>query len=428
MSNKPQRLGKYRIVRELSRNSSAAVFLAQDPYVDRPVALKVPAASIAEVAPEETRNRFFIEAQTTAALRHPNIVQVFDAGIEGDTCYIAMEYIIEGATLKAHCTPDRLLPVERVVELIFRCAKALDYAHAKGVLHRDIKPTNLLLTPEGEVKIGDFGIAYINRGNSTDGLTLSFAGSPGYMSPEQVQEEPISGQTDLFSLGVVMYEMLTGRHPFYAQRFSEVIHKVVNEDAAPMSAYRPDTSPVLERIVARALEKAPANRYKRGLDLASDLAAIFESLWVPARDISLSERFRELRRLAFFSEFSDEELWTIIRGSIRQEFSDDDPILTGGEIESAFYIIVEGSAVVVHAKKKMALLNEGGCFGEIGKITEGARAAAIIANRHCSVLKINETMLEQLSPECQLRFYRLFMKSVLQRLASVTEFALKHLG
>jgi len=318
--------------------------------------------------------------------------------------------------------------VERVVELIFRCAKALDHAHAKGVLHRDIKPTNLLLTPEGEVKIGDFGIAYIDRGNSADGLTLSFAGSPGYMSPEQVQEEAISGQTDLFSLGVVMYEMLTGRHPFYAQRFSEVIHRVVNEDPAPMSAYRPDTSPVLERIVGRALEKAPANRYKRGLDLASDLAAIFGSLWVPARDISLSERFHELRRLGFFSEFSDEELWTIIRGSIRQEFSDDDPILTGGEIEGAFYIIVEGSAVVVHAKKKMALLNEGGCFGEIGKITEGARAAAIISNRHCSVLKINETMLEQLSSECQLRFYRLFMKSVLQRLASMTEFALKHLG
>ncbi len=149
------------------------------------------------------RKMFFNEAHTAGMLKHPNIIGILDAGVDQDECYIVMELVEGGNTLKTHCKPENLLPVEQVVEIIFKCAKALDYAHRQGVIHRDIKPTNILLTRDFDIKIGDFSIAHIIGSDTTHTMPMGFVGSPRYMSPEQVQEDAISNQTDLFSLGIV---------------------------------------------------------------------------------------------------------------------------------------------------------------------------------------------------------------------------------
>ena len=255
----PQKMGKYELRREVGRGSMGVVYEAFDPYIGRLVAVKVAIADALRQpdSGERFRKMFFNEAHTAGMLRHPNILDIFDAGVDREKCYIVME-LIEGAdTLKSYCRADNLLPLNQVAEILFRCAKALDYAHRQGVIHRDIKPSNLLLTRNLEVKIADFSIAHINRTDLSTTMPLGFVGSPRYMSPEQIQEDLITSQTDLFSLGVVAYELLTGKHPFGAESFSRLIHRVVNEEPTPLASHRPDLPPVVQRFVQKALEKQP---------------------------------------------------------------------------------------------------------------------------------------------------------------------------
>ena len=211
-------IGKYDVIREVGRGSMGVVYLGHDPFGGRDVALKIAMQDGVEeeVGQSLTRYRkmFFNEAKFADHLKHHNIIQMFDAGMEGEIWYIVMEYVAGGRTLYDHCRPGTLLPLEDAVRVIFKCAKALDYAHRRGVVHRDIKPRNILLTEEQEVKIGDFGIALLTHADSTDTQVHGYVGSPLYMSPEQIREDQMTSQTDIFSIGVVMYEMLTGKHPF----------------------------------------------------------------------------------------------------------------------------------------------------------------------------------------------------------------------
>ena len=222
----PEKLGKYEVKSEIDRGSMGIVYLGHDPFVNRSVALKVALADSLNDADsgERYRKMFFNEAHTAGSLTHPNIVSIFDAGVDEDTCYIVMEYIEGGDTLRSHAKPETLLPIEKVVEIIFKCANALDYAHRQGVTHRDIKPSNILITKDKDVKIGDFSIAHITKLDDTTTAPQGVMGSPRYMSPEQLKEEKITTQSDLFSLGVVMYELLTGRHPFLTDSFSRLVN------------------------------------------------------------------------------------------------------------------------------------------------------------------------------------------------------------
>ncbi|MGH8597662.1 MAG: serine/threonine protein kinase, partial [Gammaproteobacteria bacterium] len=262
------KLGKYEVVREIGRGSMGIVYQAYDPYIDRQVAVKVAMADALKErdSGERFRKMFFNEAHTAGMLRHPNILDIFDAGVDEDKCYIVMELIEDGDTLRSYCRADNLLPLNQVAELLFRCAKALDYAHRQGVIHRDIKPSNILLTQDMDVKIADFSIAHINRTDMSQTMPMGFVGSPRYMSPEQIQEDMITYQTDLFSLGIVAYELLTGQHPFGGESFSNLIHRVINEDPTPLSIFRAELPPIIERIINKSLEKSPERRYRMGLD------------------------------------------------------------------------------------------------------------------------------------------------------------------
>jgi predicted Ser/Thr protein kinase len=249
------------------------VYLARDPVIGRPVALKTLTISSEAEEGDEFRQRFLREAQAAGILNHPGIVTVFDAGVDEATSlsFIAMEYV-EGKSLKDLQKSGRMFAYSEVARIGTALANGLDYAHSKGVIHRDIKPANILMTAQGAVKITDFGVARLESSNLT--ATGQFIGTPNYMSPEQVAGTAIDGRSDLFSLGVVIFELLTGTRPFGGSSLTEVSYKIVN-DAAPIpSQLRPALPPAFNPILLKLLEKDPARRYQRGADVARALDAL----------------------------------------------------------------------------------------------------------------------------------------------------------
>lgn len=418
----PEKLGKYQIHEMIGRGSMGEVYRGYDPFLDVNVAVKV---AIAEAlrdkeSGERYRKMFFNEAHTAGTLKHPNIVEILDAGVDEDHCYIVME-LVEGAdTLKAYCNPDNLLPLEQVVEIIFKCAKALDYAHRSGVIHRDIKPTNILLTEDKDVKLADFSIAHLINSDTTHTMPMGFVGSPRYMSPEQVQEDTITNQTDLFSLGIVMYEMISGKHPFIADSFSRLIHKIINEQQPALSSYRTDIPEILDKIVYHALQKDPNKRYKMGLNLAADLSLAFDYLEQPQEDIEVQEKFNQIQQLEFFEDFTESEIWEIIRACIWQQFSQGEEIIVEGDIDDSFYIITSGDVEVYKDNSLIGHLKTGDCFGEMSYLSKERRTATISARDNVELMKINATLIEQASVECQLRFSKVFMQTLVKRLSQTT--------
>ncbi|MCI0399705.1 MAG: serine/threonine-protein kinase [Gammaproteobacteria bacterium] len=420
-----EKLGKYEVIKQIGRGNMGVVYLGHDPFADRPVALKVAIADSLKdnAAQARFRKMFLNEAHIAGLLKHPNIIAVYDAGIEGNACYLVMEHVPGGNTLRSYSRPDDLLPVEKVVEIAFKCAKALDYAHRQGVVHRDIKPTNILVTEDQDVKISDFSIAHVVTSDGSNTMPMGFVGSPRYMSPEHVQEDYITKQSDLFSLGIVMYELLTGHHPFAADTFSQLIHRIINEEPLPMRNHRPDLPDVLEKIVKHTLEKNPQKRYKMGLNLAADLSLVFDYLGYPKVEISKNEKFDIIRQLNFFQEFPESEIWEIVEASSWQEHEPGDEIIRAGDIEDSFYIIASGEVEVRKGRKRLSTLKEGECFGEMGYITKSKRTASIIAKSFVTLMKINATLIEQVSIECQLRFSKVFLRTLVERLSATTEIA-----
>jgi len=273
-------LGKFEVAEEIGRGSMGTVFLAHDPFSSRDVAIKVanPEQLQDPTQGKRYRKMFFHEAKVAGRLRHPNIVQVYDASLEDDFCYIVMEYIPGDKTLYEHIKPGHLLPLEDVVRIAFKCARALEYAHRNSVIHRDIKPRNILLTDDNDVKIADFSIALLFEPEATETQVHGYVGSPLYMSPEQILEAPLSNTSDLFSLGVTIYELLTGKHPFAGDSLPSIIQKITEQPHVPVCELRQDVPPVLGHIVDRCLMKKSTDRYKTGLDLAADLSLVYSHI------------------------------------------------------------------------------------------------------------------------------------------------------
>ena len=262
--------GRYEVLNELGKGAMGVVYLAKDPVIGRLVAVKTIRTSQGDDDDSESREfreRFVREAQTAGILSHPNIVTIHDIGedAESRTSFIAMEYI-EGRNLKSLMADKKKFSWDEVADLVAQIAEALDYAHRKGIIHRDIKPANIILTTDGKVKITDFGIAKVASSNLT--TTGQFLGTPNYMSPEQVSGAPVDGRSDIFSLGVVLYELLTSRKPFQGDNLTAISYKIVHEDFTPPGDLTPEVPPEFNPIVARAMSKDPWNRYQRGKDMA----------------------------------------------------------------------------------------------------------------------------------------------------------------
>ena len=244
---------KYEIVSVLGSGATSVVYLAYDTFTERPVAIKIFNTEILSDPEHGQTYRKLIanEASLAGRLNHPHIVGIYDAALGQDKCYLVMEYV-KGETLEKHCQLEHLLPMEKVVEIVFKCALALDFASRNGVIHRDIKPANIMICQDGDVKIADFGAAVLLKSDQTQ---MTGVGSPAYMSPEQIRNDPLTLQTDIYSLGVVMYKLLTGRLPFEAESSYSLSYKILNQEATGIRTHRPLLPLRLSRIVAKAMQK-----------------------------------------------------------------------------------------------------------------------------------------------------------------------------
>jgi tRNA A-37 threonylcarbamoyl transferase component Bud32 len=411
-------VANYPVIRKLGEGATSEVFLCSDPFRNREVAVK---RIFPEALRDPTRGRlfrklFFTEASLAGKLVHPHVAQIFDAGIGEDSGYIVMEYI-PGGTMERFCAPENLLSVEQVVEIVFKCTRALAYAHMQGVTHRDIKPGNILYAADPtDVRIGDFGLA-LNMGAETTQITG--VGSPAYMSPEQIREELVDHRTDLYSLGVVMYQMLTGKLPFSGTNKFSMIYQITQYDPAPPSATRPVVPQSLDRIVRRAMHKEKEKRYSSGDEFAEDLLeARRAGLGAAAQEFIDADKFAALRAMRFFARFADPELWEVIRIGIWERVAAGTEVIREGEGGDFFCVVVDGEVRVTKNKKLLSVLGPGECFGEMAYLsTRGQeRGATVTAAKDARIVRVRVTDLEQATVACRAKFDRAFVGILVERL------------
>lgn len=267
-------LGRYQIIEELGRGAMGVVYKALDPLIERTVALKtISCQGLSRDEVETFERRFFFEAKSAGRLNHPNIVTIHDVGRDGDLAYIAMEFL-EGRSLRELLDSGVVLPGERIADIAIQVATGLAFAHGNDVVHRDIKPANVMVLDNGTVKIADFGVALLPTGSMTHAGTAF--GSPKYMSPEQVRGQKVDGRSDIFSLGAVVYEMITGLPPFRGEELGAILHQVLETAPPPPSSRRRKLHPLFDTIVARAMAKDPAQRYQSAEEMAAELRRCLE--------------------------------------------------------------------------------------------------------------------------------------------------------
>jgi eukaryotic-like serine/threonine-protein kinase len=415
-------IGKYPVIREIGRGGTSRVFLARDPFAEREVAIKV--LQFAKDADPETERMmhkaFVAEASLAGKLNHPHIVDIYDAVVEPDRSYLVMEYV-PGKTLDEHASPSNLLPLVKVVEIIFKCIRALEYAFQHGVIHRDIKPGNVLLSADGETKVGDFGASFQQR--LADKTTqMKGVGSPAYMSPEQLRMEKLSHQTDIYSLGITMFRLLTGRLPFEAGSHVALTYAILNTPPPKPSSHRPELPPLLDEIVMKAIQKNPAARYPSWLDFGKDVTRAFMKLRVdmttPA-PTSDSEKFGKLRDMAFFKDFGEVQLWEVVRIATWQSIDAGTVLMRENEQGDSFYVLVDGEVEVTLLGKPLAVLKPGGCFGEILYFADSVerRTTTVTARGKITVMHIKAGALRIATPACQVGFNKAFMRVLVERLA-----------
>jgi serine/threonine protein kinase len=422
MSEIPKKIGKYEIVDELGRGSMGTVYSANDPFSARTVAIKVAHSQFIDQseAGQRFRKLFFNEAHAAGVLDHPNILRVYDADAEGELCYLVMELVLNAGTLEDYCKPENLLPLRETVGIVYKAAKALDYAHRQGIIHRDIKPSNILLTGERDIKLADFSIAMITRTDVKATQFTGFLGSPLYMSPEQISERPLNTSTDIFSLGAVMYQLLTGKHPFRAETLSGITQKITGEEPPGVGEFRNDLPEGLGYTVKRMLKKRPEQRYATGLDLAADLAVIFEDLdAIPSED-ALREKFGVIKNLGFFKGFSDADIWELIRACTWQNYPAGTSVIKEGESDHSFYIVLAGVVAIEKGGRHVENLQEGDCFGEMGYLSRAKRTATVVAKTDVSLMCVNAATIDRAAEDTQLRFHKVFVRTLIKRLSDTT--------
>ncbi|MGD9251566.1 MAG: serine/threonine-protein kinase, partial [Desulfobacterales bacterium] len=360
-----QGMGRYKIIRRLGQGGSGVVYQARDSYIQRQVAIK-----ISQGISSQSRKKLFLEAQSAGRLSHPNILAIYDTGLYRNFCYIIMEFL-EGETLKAHCQKDNLLPLDRCAEIVFKICNALDYAHQKGVIHRDIKPSNIMLDGQGEPRLMDFGIAHISEETSEKGIW----GTPSYMSPEQLREEIITHQSDIFSLGCVLYELLSGTRAFRGENDFSVIYKITRENPEAVRHLRPDLPVIFEEILNKALAKNLEDRYASGTEFGYDLRVALRGIKLPQGDKRFEDIIDLLRQVPFFQNFTREQIESLGLAGCIIKMPLDTVIVTEGDIDDTFYVLLKGEVRIRKDGEVIATVRAGECFGEMAYIAGQARNA-----------------------------------------------------
>jgi eukaryotic-like serine/threonine-protein kinase len=411
-------IGKYPVIKEIGSGATSRVYLARDPFANRDVAIKVFlfAQDSDPQAERMTHKAFVTEASLAGKMNHPHIVDIFDAVVEPDFSYLVMEYV-PGVTLEAHAEVDSLLPLGKVVEIVFKCVRALEYAFQHGVIHRDIKPGNIMLSQSGETKVGDFGASFQQR-HGQETTQITGVGSPAYMSPEQIRMETLTQQTDIYSLGVTMYRLLTGRLPYTASTHAGLTYAILNTPPPEILRLRPDLPELLAKIVMKAIAKDLAVRYPSWLEFGKDLSQAFTSLRLAGESVSDSEKFNQLRDMAFFQDFGDVALWEAIRVARWRQIDAGTVVIQEGGQGDSVYLLVEGEVGVTLMGKGISTINPGGCFGEMLYFADAGskRTTTIVATEKIVVLEIKSDALRAATDGCQVAFNKAFMRVLIDRL------------
>jgi CRP-like cAMP-binding protein/tRNA A-37 threonylcarbamoyl transferase component Bud32 len=433
MNRTPERIGKYRIIREIGRGATAVVYLAESADYSEPVALKHVRFDD-KVKDEAKWNRRVIkllkaERVVSGRLNHPNIIRIFDASIEPEQAYVVMEYF-PGDSLERYCSFERLLPVHRTIGIVFKCCMALDHAYRQGIIHRDIKPANILVDDHDNVKITDFGLALnINKKMDTDSTFIMGVGSPAYMSPEQIKGYPLNQKTDLYSLGVLLFHMLTGRLPFRASNPAQLVYKIINADPPSVSQLNPDIPEQMDAVIRKALEKDLYSRYRNGAEFAKDLAAvryqILDENYVPPD----AARFAKLRRLAFFTEFEDVDLWEVMRICAWRNVDSEVALMREGDVDQRFGVVLEGRVELSIEGRRVMELGPGEVFGVQAWLDhmEHKHKLTVVSLEPLSYLEVNPAALALASEEVVERFRRQISTVIVRRLATVARQLAEHM-
>ncbi len=410
----PCRLGKYELTRQIGEGATGKVYYALDTFSGREAAVKLidPEVLADPEFNEECRKQFLNEASLAGRLAHPHIAAILEASVTGDAGYVVMEYVPEG-NLSRYTFRDTLLPVSEVLQIIFKCCGALDYAFRHGIIHRDIKPANVMVVSGSNVKIADFGSAVFYQAQVTQKVTV---GTPSYMSPEQLNGRRLTPLSDMYSLGIVAYELLTGVLPFHGRDILELFDAITKQEAAPPSTHRPELPAKLDRMIMKMIAKNPADRYPSWTDLALEIAGTgrFSKF---QQDFSDSDKFKMLRESESLREFSDPEIWELVQASVWASHPARTVILREDEPGQSMYFLASGQMKVTKQGRLLNVIKAGEYFGEMAYIMRDTKRQATLESlSDVVVAELPFPALEQLSPGCESRFTRTLLLSTTDRL------------
>ena len=408
-------VGKYDVQRALGKGASGTVYLAKDTFTGGEVALKTIEPEVFRDPEFGTvyRSHFQNEASLAGKLRHPHIVAILDAVVQEDSGYIAMEYV-KGGDLSRHVAANKLLPVADVLQIGFKCCGALEYAAKEGIVHSDIKPSNLMLAEGSEVKISDFGAAYLRKSQVVQTAAM---GSPYYMSPEQIAGKELDFHSDMYSLGVSLYELLTGKKPFTAETIEALVQKIQNQDPIPPSSARSGIPKSVDAVVLRAMAKKPRHRYPSWADFALELSKVVQQT-LPPGVIPDSEKYVALKKVEMLAALSDTEFWELARAGDWARVPPNQTIVSENAKGKSFYFIGKGQARVTRQGRLLNMINEGECFGEMAYIRGGEvpRNATVDSTTECLLAKFRPDAFDKMSLGAQLYLTRALARNLADRL------------
>jgi eukaryotic-like serine/threonine-protein kinase len=408
-------VGKYEVQKHLGKGATGTVYLAKDTFTGKEVALKTIEPEVFRDPEFGTvyRSQFLNEASLAGKLRHPHIVSILDAVVSEDSGHIAME-LVTGGDLSRHVTSGRLLPISDVLQIAFKCCGALQYAANQGIVHRDIKPANIMVAEGTDVKIADFGAAFLKKSQVVQTAAM---GSPYYMSPEQIQGKEVTFHSDMYSLGVVLFELLTGGRPFAGKDIEELMKKIINEDAPSPSAKRADLPKALDGVVLRALKKDPAQRYATWAEFAGELSKAGQMV-LPGGAIPDSEKYVMLKSVPMLSLLADSELWELARAGRWTRVAKGKQIVKEKDRGMSFFFLAKGDAKVTRGGKLLNMVSGTEFFGEMAYIAGGeARHATVESHTEVVVAEFEPTALDKMSLGAQLQLTRALVRNVSDRLA-----------
>lgn len=431
----PARIGRYRVLAPLGAGASSEVFLGHDDFLDRPVAIKrLPPQDPADPQASRLRERFFAaEAALIGRLQHPNLVTLYDAADDPAGPYLVMEPV-RGGTLRPHTRPEALLPLDRIVEIGIQLALALAQVARQGLVHRDVKAANLLVERDAaggiaRVKLGDFGSVLNLRADCTQ---VARVGSLRTMSPEQVEGGTLDGRSDLYALGVVLYQLIAGRPPFEAPSEAALIAQILDRPPPPLQPLRPGVSPALEAVVLGALAKSPAGRPADGEAFAAALSALLADRQVPRpgpQELLDSERFRLLGELDFFAGFGEVERWELVRRGDWAQHPAGTLLHRAGETGDQFHIIARGEVEVHRDGRCVARLGAGTSVGEMAYLAPSPalkrHQADIVCTAPTTTLGFSPARLASLGAATRQQMDQAFIRVLVRRLHAAHE-ALAH--